>query len=160
MGGWEFCWSGSQWAGGSEQHSVLGADGASCAPALINQLSRSGPGPKQIAGSPWGLSTRGAKRVGAHQARVRPRDLRPEIRTEGEGGRPRNRSSLYPPGWRPLPSPGQGEAASNIDLVLFSRCQGPRERRRGKRGREKSEGPPPQEAAPSPPCARPAGPRG
>lgn len=158
MGGWEFCRSGSQQVGGSEQHSVLGAGGASCAPALINKLSRSGPGPKHIACSPWGLSTRGPRRVGAHQARVRPRDLRPEIRTEGEGGRPRNRSSLYSPGWRPLPSPGQG-AASNIDLVLFSRCQGPRERRRGRRGREKSEGPPPKEAAPSPTCARPAGPR-
>lgn len=116
-----------------------GADGASWAPALINQLSHSGPRPKHIAHGPGDRAHTAARRREPPSPESSPETpVWEEAEGRRERGGPGNRSSLHSPGQRPLPSPGQGAAASNTDLVFFfSWCQGHKERNRGRGGQGK-----------------------
>lgn len=153
--GWkdrDSAWLGSREGGGTRAAHVLGTDGASWAPALINQLGSSGPGPKHIAHGPQGLSTCSCIQAGAHQAQIQPQDPSPERRRRREGERRSPEQAISP-------FPRLGVAASNTNqmILLFSRCQGTKKQKRGE-GRQGKD-PCLRRLLPPPTCARPTGPR-
>lgn len=111
---------------------MLGTHGVSWAPALINQLGSSGPGSKHIAHGPQGLSTCSCIQAGGSPPSPDPAP-RPQPRTEKERGK----DEVPRTGHLSVPQAREQQLLPRLYLVvLFSRCQGTKKRKREERQRK------------------------